>query len=327
MPNAPFLNITEGKPVKIIESPIGLPDEVPNIVLAAGFFDGVHLGHRQILSSTLACAREHGAKAWVLTFDPHPLAVIAPDRKPLLLTRLELRLELLAESGVDGCLLMPFTPELALLSPEQFISLVFSGWMKPKHQCTVVSGDNWRFGHDRAGSLAAIAKISHGKINVLQAPMVEHEGRRVSSSIIRATINNGDLIEANAMLGRPHQIRERTWYGRGIGMKLGFATANFRPQAEVLPPVGVYEMEACIRSHKSGTWMKSVANLGYRPTFTDSDLSAPELEVHILDFDGDLHGEELDVRFIRRLRDELKFDTIDALVEQVQLDILAVRSK
>lgn len=311
--------------MKIVETPIGLPEEVPNIVLAAGFFDGVHLGHRQILSSTLACAQQHGSQAWVLTFEPHPLVVVAPDRKPPLLTRLALRLELLAESGVDGCLLMPFTKELASLSPEQFISSVFSGWMKPQHQCTVVSGDNWRFGRDRAGSLAAIASISGGKIKILNTPMVEHEGRRVSSSVIRAAIKNGDLIEANAMLGRPHMVRERTLYGRGIGAKLGFATANFKPEAEVLPPVGVYEVEACIRSHKPSVWLKGVANLGYRPTFVDSDLHAPELEVHILDFEGDLHGEELDVRFIRRLRDELKFDTIDALVQQVKLDILAVR--
>ncbi len=312
--------------MKILESPIGLPDEVPNIVLAAGFFDGVHLGHRQILSSTLACARKNGAKAWVLTFDPHPLAVVAPERKPPLLTRLELRLELLAELGVDGCLLVSFTKELAPLSPEQFIPLIFSGWMKPDHHCTVVSGDNWRFGHDRAGSLAALASISQGKIDILQAPMVEHEGRRVSSSIIRATIKNGELVEATAMLGHPHLIRERTLYGRGIGMKLGFATANFRPEAEVLPPVGVYEVETCIRSHDPNRWLKGVANLGYRSTFADSDLHTPELEVHILDFEGDLHGEELDVRFIRRLRDELKFDTVDALVQQVKLDILAVRS-
>ena len=312
--------------MKIVETPIGLPDEVPNIVLAAGFFDGVHLGHRQIIASTLACARESGAKAWVLTFDPHPLAVIAPERKPPLLTRLELRLELLAEMGIDGCLVMPFTKELAALSPEQFISLVFSGWMKPEHHCTVVSGDNWKFGHARAGSLATITSISQGKIKILQAPMVEHEGRRISSSIIRATIKNGDLIEATAMLGRPHLVRERTLYGRGIGTKLGFATANFRPEAEVLPPVGVYEVEACIRSHSPSPWLKGVANLGYRPTFADSDLHVPEFEVHILDYEGDLHGEELDVRFIRRLRDELKFDSVDALVQQIKLDILAVRS-
>ncbi len=313
--------------MKIVETPIGLPEEVPNIVLAAGFFDGVHLGHRQILSSTLACARENGAKAWVLTFDPHPLAVIAPERKPPLLTRLELRLKILAELGVDGCLLMPFTKELASLSPEQFISMVFSGWMKPDHSCTVVSGDNWRFGRDRAGSLAAITSISQGKIKILQTPMVEHEGRRISSSIIRATIKNGELVEAAAMLGRAHLIRERTLYGRGVGTKLGFATANFRPEAEVLPPVGVYEVEACIRSHSPTVWLRGVANLGYRPTFTDSDLLVPEFEVHILDFEGDLHGEEIDVRFIRRLRDELKFDTVDALVQQIKLDILAVRSK
>lgn len=313
--------------MKILESPDGLSDEVPTIVLATGFFDGVHLGHRRILDSTLHYAHELGAQAWVLTFNPHPLAVVAPARKPPLLTRLDLRLELLAESHVDGCLLMPFTTDFASLSPEQFVSTIFSGWMKPGHRCTVVSGDNWRFGQDRAGSLATISSISRGAIDVRQAPMVEYEGQRVSSSIIRAAIKNGDLLDANEMLGRPHMIRERTCTGRGIGSKLGFATANFRPEAEVLPPVGVYEVEACVRSHKPSLWMRGVANLGFRPTFIDSDLHAPELEVHILDFSGDLHDEELDVRFIRRLRDELKFNTLDALIQQIKQDVLAVRSR
>lgn len=309
----------------ILESSAGLSDEVPHIVLAAGFFDGVHLGHRRILDTTLHCAHERGAKAWVLTFNPHPLAVVAPDRKPPLLTRLDLRLELLAESGVDGCLLMPFTEDFASLSPQQFVASIFSGWMKPQHCCTVVSGDNWRFGHDRAGSLAAISSLSQDAIKILHAPMVEHEGQRVSSSVIRADIQGGDLLQANEMLGRPHLIRERTCFGRGIGTKLGFATANFRPEAEVLPPVGVYEVEACRRSHNPRMWMKGVANLGYNPTLTDAHLKTPQLEVHLLDFSEDLHGEELDVRFIRRLRDEVKFDSLNALVHQIALDVEAVR--
>jgi len=205
------------------------------------------------------------------------------------------------------------------------VASIFSGWMKSGHRCTVVSGDNWRFGHDRAGSLEKISSISRGVIEILHAPMVEHEGQRISSSIIRAAIKNGDLLDANEMLDHPHVIRERTCQGRGIGYKLGFATANFRPEAEVLPPVGVYEVDVCRRSHTPQSWMKGVANLGFRPTFTDSDLHAPELEVHILDFAGDLRGEELDVRFIRRLRDELKFNTLDALIQQIKLDVLAVR--
>ena len=311
--------------MKNLDTPTGLPDEAPDIVLAAGFFDGVHIGHRKILAATLDCAHARGAKAWVLTFEPHPLAVIAPARRPPLLTRLDLRLELLAGCGVDGCLLMPFTKELASLSPSDFVTTIFGGWMNPGRCCTVVSGDNWRFGHDRAGDLSKIDILSKGAIAIRHAPMVEHEGHRVSSSFIREAITRGDLIRANAMLGRPHVIRERTVFGRGLGTKLGFATANILPQAEVLPPVGVYEVEAYRRSHKPGTWMKGVANLGYSPTVTDAHLKTPQLEVHLLDFSEDLHGEELDVRFLRRLRDEIKFDSLDALVHQMALDVEAVR--
>ena len=313
--------------MKILESPLALSEQVPHIALAAGFFDGVHLGHQKILAETFSFAHQHGSQAWALTFDPHPLAVIDPTRTPCLLTRLDLRLELLARSGLDGCLLMPFTPELAALSAEAFVTTVFGSWLQPGRTCAVVSGKNWRFGHNRSGSLDSIQAFSHGSISIVHAPMVMHNGERVSSSRIRSAILSGNLPDATAMLGHPHLIRERTVVGRGIGTQMGLATANMPTTAEVLPPVGVYEVAASLRSDASGRWMKGVANLGFRPTFPDARPEKPELEVHILDFAGDLHGCELDVKFLRRLRDEVQFETREALVKQIQLDIAAVRGE
>ena len=311
--------------MKILSSPKALSLEAPDIALAAGFFDGVHIGHQKILQKTLEYAHEHGAQAWALTFEPHPLAVIAPEHKPPLLTRMETRLELLAESGIDGCLLMPFTKELALLSAHDFVKTVFGGWMQPERSCTVVSGDNWRFGHNRGGALADLTTFSNGAIQVLNSPMVVHDGARVSSSRIRMAILSGDLKNAAAMLGRPHTIRDTTTAGRGAGAKMGMATANVIPVDDVLPPIGIYEVAVSLRSHVDREWRKGVASLGFRPTFPEARPEKPELEVHILDFSGDLHGCELDVRFLRRLRDEIKFDTVEALVEQMKRDVESVR--
>ncbi len=309
----------------ILDSPAALAECVPALVAAAGFFDGVHLGHQAILAEAVARARAQGAQAWALTFEPHPLAIVAPARRPLLLTALELRLERLAESGVDGCLLMPFTPALAARTASEFVADVFGGWMMPGRRCTVVAGENWRFGRARAGDLAALRVIGGGAIGTYEAPTVTLGGERVCSSAIRQAVLNGDLPRATAMLGRPHAIRETTIAGRGVGGGIGFATANMRPSAEVLPPVGVYEVAASRLRHREAGWMKGVANLGFCPTFEDAALVAPMLEVHLLDFAGDLHDETLDVRFIRRLRDEIRFDSTAALVRQIRRDIAAVR--
>ena len=311
--------------MKILHDPDVLSKTAPGIVIAAGFFDGVHLGHRRILSTTVELARSRSDQAWVLTFDPHPLAVVAPARRPPLLTRLDLRLEQLASTGVDGCLLLPFTPALAALPAKAFVDSVFGGWLKPDHRCTVVSGTNWRFGHDRAGDLFAIEALTDGGITVVSVPLVEIGGERVSSSSIREAVLCGDLVRAHAMLGRPHAVRARTIFGQGLGAKLGFATANMLPDAEVLPPAGVYAVDACIRDRGVRRWMRGVANLGYRPTVVDERSGESVLEVHILDFDKNLHGAELDVRFLRRLRDEIKFPSLEALVQQIERDVAFVR--
>lgn len=312
--------------MKILYDPDVLSETVPRIVLVAGFFDGVHLGHQHILATAVERARLRSEQAWVLTFEPHPLAVVAPERRPPLLTQLDLRLEYLAATGVDGCLLLPFTSASAERSAQAFVDDVFGGWLKPDHRCTVVSGTNWRFGHDRIGNLLSIETLTDGVIKTVNVPLLEIGGECVSSSSVRKAVLSGDLVRAHAMLGRAYAIRARTVFGQGLGTEIGFPTANMFPNAEVLPPAGAYAVDVCVRDRGEMPWMRAVANLGYRPTVVAERPKKPVLEVHILDYAENLHGAELDVRFLYRLREEIAFPSIEALVEQIRRDVASVRA-
>ena len=247
---------------------------------------------------------------------------------------LETRLRYFAKSGADGCLLLPFTPELAALSPEEFVKRIFSGWFAPGKSIAIAAGANWRFGRGGAGGLDDAVRASGGKIEALPAPAVALDGAAVSSSAIRRLTVAGDMPAVEKMLGRPFEIRGKTAVGRGVGAKLGFATANVSHAVECLPPCGVYAVEAALfsapatddggaKKTAADLWLPAVANLGYRPTFADAAPSAPALEVHILGHEGDLHGVEMAVRFIKRLRGEIRFESPAALASQVRADIAA----
>ena len=289
------------------------------IVLAAGFFDGVHVGHRRVLNGTVAAARRRGGQAWALTFDQHPLAVLAPDQRPPLLTPLEVRLERLAATGLDGCLLLPFTRELAAQTPEEFVARLCTS----RHALAGIRcGANWRFGARAVGDVAMLTRLGriHG-FRVTVVPAARHAGRPISSTRIRTAIQRGRLADATAMLGRPYSIREVVVRGRGVGRTLGMATANLHPSADVLPPIGVYVVRTWIGDRP----VDGVASLGYRPTFADARPEAPILEAHFLDFEGDLYGATLDIAFLVRLRGEHKYPSPAALMAQVRRDIAAAR--
>ncbi|MCL1910146.1 MAG: riboflavin biosynthesis protein RibF [Kiritimatiellaeota bacterium] len=263
----------------------------------------------------------------VLTFDPHPLAVLAPERAPRLITPLAERLRLLAESRVEACLLLPFTRELAALTPDDFVAQILSAWLTPNHSITIAAGANWRFGRGGAGDLQSAVAASRGKIKALPVASVAlPDGEAVSSSAIRRLIAAGDLERAVAMLGRCHEIRGVAVHGRGVGTQIGFATANLRPAEDViLPPCGVYAVDA--KPQGADAYLPAVANLGFRPTFGDARPAAPELEVHILGgFGGDLHGAEIAVRFAAKIRDEKKFTSPHELSEQIKADIIAAKT-
>lgn len=296
-----------------------LARERASVALAAGFFDGVHCGHRQVLDATLAHARRSAGQAWALTFDPHPMAVLAPERRPPLLTSTEFRLERLADAGLDGCVLMPFTAELAHHTPQQFVDQVLcvGDW----HPNTVFAGDNWRFGAGGRGTVLTLPALSGGRIAAVLVPPLFDAGEIVSSTRVRAAIQDGRIQEATRLLGRHYRIRARVVHGRGIGHKLGVATANLYPEADVLPPHGIYALWVGL----AGRTRRAVCDFGTRPTFEDAAAAAPVLEVHLLDFEGDLYGHEMDVAFVARLREERRFASPAALVEQIHRDIADAR--
>lgn len=305
--------------MKIVEKPEEVEGGAGGVVLAAGFFDGVHLGHRAILDAARARAAARGAAAWALTFEPHPLAVLAPDRAPPLLTPGAQRLEALAAAGLDGCLVLPFSAETAALGPADFAARFLAPVADRAGNLTVVAGPNWRFGAGRVGTLASLP------FETAEVPFVDRGGAPVSSSRIREAVAAGDLVEAAALLGRPHETRETALpaaRGRGVGTALGAPTANVFPASPVMPPPGVYALD--VRLPGEAAKRRAVANLGFRPTFPDARPDRPLLEIHVLGPVGaDLHGAPLSLFWLRRLRDERTFPSPSALAAQIRADAAA----
>ena len=309
--------------MRIVERPEDVVGGSGGVVLAAGFFDGVHVGHRAILREARERARERGAAAWALTFEPHPLAVLAPDRAPALLTPGATRFEALEAAGAEGVLALPFTPELAAMEPADFVRRVLGAVPGP---VAVVAGPDWRFGRARAGRLADLPAISGGAVEAHEVPFVDVAGAPASSSRVRDAVRAGQLVLATALLGRPYAIRERALgaaEGRGVGTKLGAPTANVLPASPVLPPTGVYAVDVAVRAERGAPALRArraVANFGFRPTFPDARPDRPLLEVFIPGFEGDLHGRALDIAWRRRLRGERAFESPAALAAQIRAD-------
>ena len=314
--------------MRVLSSPEALADAAPRVVFCAGSFDGVHRGHRALLAAARERARASGAQVWALTFEPHPLAVLAPDAAPPLLSPGALRLEALADAGADGCLLLPFNRETAALSPADFCTRVLGPWTgaAPGRSATVVAGPNWRFGRARAGALRDVSALTGGRVGTLLVPLLERRGAPVSSSRIRDAVRAGDLEAAADLLGRPFRTRDRALAGRsrGVGTRLGAPTANLLPEGGALPPVGVYAVDV-LPEGAAEPPLRAVANYGFRPTFPDARPDRPVLEVHVLDFSGNLYGRRLDVLWLRRLRDERRFDSPESLAAQIRLDAQAAR--
>lgn len=309
--------------MRIVERPEDVVGGSGGVVLAAGFFDGVHVGHRAILREARERARALGAAAWALTFEPHPLAVLAPDRAPALLTPGATRFEALEAAGAEGVLALPFTPELAAMEPADFVRRVLGAVPGP---VAVVAGPDWRFGRARAGRLADLPALSGGAVEAHEVPFVDVAGAPASSSRVRDAVRAGQLALATALLGRPYAIRERALgaaEGRGVGTKLGAPTANVQPESPVLPPTGVYAVDVAVRAERGAPALRArraVANFGFRPTFPDARPDRPLLEVFIPGFEGDLHGRALDIAWRRRLRGERAFESPAALAAQIRAD-------
>jgi riboflavin kinase/FMN adenylyltransferase len=292
------------------------PDAGPSAV-ALGAFDGIHLGHRAILGTAVALARQGKIRALACTFDRHPMEVLQPDRAPMPITTLEERLELIAGTGIDTTVVIPFTPAVASVEAKAFVQDVLIGTLEARE---IVVGFNHRFGRGARGDtqlLESLAAPLGFRAHIVPALMVD--GVAVSSSEIRAALQRGDLPNAERLLGRPYSIRGEVVRGAGRGRTLGFPTANVKTERPLGLPVGVYVCRLLVGASQH----QAVVNVGYRPTFGETDLS---VEAHVLDFAGDLYDQKVTLTFLRRLREERKFPSVDALKEQIALDVAAARS-
>jgi len=291
------------------------PADAPRCAVTIGVYDGVHLGHRHVLARLHEVAADRGLPTAVVTFDPHPASVVAPTRAPLLLSSVERRLELLAVLGIDRCVVVGFDELVATEPPAGFVERVLVGQLRAE---AVVVGENFRFGHDRAGDVALLRAIAPtGGFEVEPVPLDAAGGEPISSSRIRARLADGDVAAAATLLGRPHELEGTVVRGDGRGRALGFPTANLAVDAGlVIPSAGIY---AGTWTRPSGEARTAAISVGHRPTFYEhAELL---VEAHLCDFDADLYGERGRLAFVARLRGEQKFDTVDDLVAQIARDV------
>ncbi|HLX69169.1 MAG TPA: bifunctional riboflavin kinase/FAD synthetase [Verrucomicrobiae bacterium] len=284
------------------------------VCLAIGFFDGVHLGHQQIIRQTINDARQHGAMALVLTFDQHPNTVVAPARVPSLIYSLPQKLRTIESLGPEALLLIHFDKAFSQKSGEEFIRELARAWNGIQSVCV---GANFVFGYKRAGNVQLLTKLgSELKFSVHGLAAVSLDGRAVSSTRIRDAIRAGELDLAGQMLGRAYSITGRVVEGDKLGHRLGFPTANLDVASLALPPKGVYSARAIVRANTH----RAVLNIGTRPTLNNPDPQW-RVEVHLLDFDGNLYGEEMEIVFGEKFRDEKKFLSVDELKAQIARDV------
>jgi riboflavin kinase / FMN adenylyltransferase len=307
--------------VNIIRAAKELKSAGRKVCLAIGMFDGVHLGHQQIIRQTIADARRHEAVALVVTFDRHPSNIVAPDRVPPLIHSSSQRLRAIESLGGDALLLIHFDRAFSTQSGDAFIRGLARDLGRIQSLCV---GHNFAFGHLRSGNVALLRKLGEElQFTVHGMASVSLDGQPVSSTRIRAAIRAGALDVASQMLGRPYALAGRVIRGDQLGRQLGFPTANLSVTGLVLPPNGVYAAQVTVVSHAT---FQAVVNVGCRPTL---QKPAPEVcvETHLLDFTGDLYGEELEIVFGEKLRDERKFSTTTELREQIARDINETRSR
>lgn len=281
-------------------------------VLTLGVFDGLHLGHQLIMKKIVDRSRALGAVSTAITFDPHPRAVLHPDNATPLLQTLDQRLANFEYLGIEQAIVIAFDREFASQPAENFLREIVRDRL---HAMEVYLGKGFAFGKDRAGNIQLLRKQS-AEMGFFadEVDEVRLRGQRISSSKIRSLLADGRVNLARRMLGRPYGVEGVIERGNRRGHTIGFPTANLKPRNRVIPKYGVYATASLV----NGSWRRSITNIGVRPTFEND--STPSIETYIFDFDGDLYGNVLRVRFLRRLRDERKFAGIGELKLQIQKD-------
>jgi len=287
--------------IKVFHQLEDLSLEKKPLHLALGVFDGVHVGHQKVIQNAVDAAKASGGVAGVLTFSPHPIQVLAPDRAPMrILASLQHKAILLEELGCEMMVVQKFSKEFAGSSAKGFIQSINDACQNLQ---SLSVGEDWVFGKGREGSVVSLKEWGE----VMR---------------IRQAIRDGNLESIAAMLGRPYMVMGEVLRGRQLARQLGFPTANIKVFNEQLPPDGVWEVKVRV----DGEWFSGVGNLGKRPT-VENDVDAQRLlEVHLFDFNQDVYGKELGVRFIKYVREEMKFDSIEALKSQIEKDVQQVQS-
>jgi riboflavin kinase / FMN adenylyltransferase len=287
-------------------------------VVTVGTFDGVHLGHRQVLAALCAAAHERDAASLLVTFDPHPLRIVGPDTAPPLLTTPQEKIEVLAQSPLQRVAFLRFTPAVAALSPVQFVDDVLLARFR---MCHLVIGYDHGFGRGRSGDVDTLRDIGARRgFEVQVVPPVVADGEAVSSSRIRRALAAGDVAAAAAALGRPYSLAGTVVRGAGQGRRLGFPTANIEVASsdKLIPHEGIYAVRANLRDRT----VDGVLHLGPRPTFAGLP---PSIELHLFDFDENLYGHRVRIEFVARIRDIAHFDSVPALVRAMEADCQRAR--
>lgn len=298
--------------MEIIRGLESYPPDSPPSVVALGAFDGIHLAHQKILATAVERARRLGLRALACTFDPHPLVILQPERAPIPITDLDENLARIAAQGVDTTVIIPFTREFSLVEPEAFVREVLWGRLKARE---VVVGFNHTFGHGARGDARLLAELApkYGFVAHVMPPL-SVEGVVVSSSAVRRALAAGDVARARKFLGHPYTVRGRVLRGKGRGRRLGFPTANLKPERELIVAPGVYVARARWDERETG----AVVNVGFRPTFGEGEYW---VEAYLLGFSGDLYDKVLTLAFLERIRPEQKFPDAEALRAQVARDV------
>ncbi len=281
-------------------------------VLALGNFDGLHRGHLKIFERVRRGAAEHGGTPMAMTFDPHPSRVVRPDKAPPLLMTKAQRIEALERAGIRAVAVVRFTPEVAHWEPEMFVRTVLVDWLRVSE---VWVGANFLFGHERSGNFSVLRTLGQRYgFRADKIDPVRYKEFVVSSTRIRRLVTEGRMDEAGALLGHQFYIDGVVVEGKRRGREIGFPTANLQTENELLPPNGVYATTITI----DGVVHPSISNIGLRPTFGDSTTTT--VEAYVMGYSGDLYGQQIRLGFVQRLRDERKFEDVDALRAQIEAD-------
>jgi riboflavin kinase/FMN adenylyltransferase len=302
--------------MKIIRKLDEIHEKLPDPVVTIGNFDGVHLGHREIFRRVKESAAEVGGVSVAITFFPHPLKVVAPDRNFKLITTYPQKEALIASSGIDYLISIPFSRDFAGISAEEFVRDILVGRIGVKK---IIIGYDYAFGRNREGNVEMLRRLGEELgFSVEMLEQIGNGGTPFSSSMVRSLIENGDVQGVVPFLGRYFSVGGKVVHGLQRGKELGFPTANLLPDEELLPKSGVYAVKVCC----AGRIRDGACNIGFNPTFNNGTLT---VEVHLLDFEGDLYGRELRIYFVSRIRDERTFSDVSELRKAIEKDVADCR--